>query len=228
MYRIFSDVASILPVFENYSVKEALQVKINIEHTLTKLDIPSPELLAQMEAEGIDLAEFANDRYDPMSPQHMASGVIKNHLKATFLDSEKLFAALSPMTLVEKVEVQKILLDAMSSLRLPSQKLMEMMENEGLNANKLGLETPNATAEQDKLNEVKQRLGGALKTQTMQRPEPEQIAALQQKLTSKLSAKPINEFEIARKKNVLSSALQQAKPQVESNVVKLKAKAVGQ
>ena len=154
MYRFLSDASNLKAVFGSYSTLDALKVKNHIELTVRQLNIPSKALLEHMEQEGIVLSELSaqNTVLEPGS--ELSETVIRSHLRATFLQQEKLYAALSALNLAQQVEIRDLLNVVSSYLRLPSETLLRRMQDEGLTLDKLGV----AIAKPDKVDQVRQKL----------------------------------------------------------------------
>lgn len=159
MFRILTDLTNLQQVFASYSAAEALKVQHNIKAVIKQLGIPDKELLRQMRAEGLDLAEFAPAPAVSELPE-CSDTVLRSHMRSLFLSAQKLLAAITPLSLAQQVSVREQLEFACTALRLPSEQLLQRMAEQGLTLEKLGLAEP-AT---DPLAAVRQRLAGALTT----------------------------------------------------------------
>lgn len=154
MYRFLSDASNLKAVFGSYSTLDALKVKNHIELTVRQLNIPSKALLEHMEQEGIVLSELSAQNTVLEPGAELSETVIRSHLRATFLQQEKLYAALSALNLAQQVEIRDLLNVVSSYLRLPSETLLRRMQDEGLTLDKLGV----AIAKPDKVDQVRQKL----------------------------------------------------------------------
>lgn len=154
MYRFLSDATNLKAVFSSYSTLEALNVKGVIEQVVQQLKIPSKALLEHMEQEGIVLSDVAQTSPDESNWAALSETVIRSHLRATFVNHNKLYAALSALSLAQQVEIRDLLVVVSSYLRLPSDTLLRRMQEEGLTLDKLGVTVPVA----DKVTQVRQKL----------------------------------------------------------------------
>jgi hypothetical protein len=161
MFRILTDLTNLQQVFASYSAAEALKVKHNINTVIKQLGIPDKELLRQMRAEGLDLAEFAPKPAVSELPE-CSETVLRSHMRSLFLSAQKLSAAIQALNLAQQTSVREQLEFACTALRLPSEQLLQRMAEQGLTLEKLGLVEP-AT---DPLAAVRQRLAGALTADT--------------------------------------------------------------
>ncbi|GAA0552729.1 hypothetical protein GCM10009098_20540 [Rheinheimera aquimaris] len=161
MFRILTDLTNLQQVFASYSAAEALKVQHNIKAVIKQLGIPDKELLRQMRAEGLDLAEFAPAPAVSELPE-CSDTVLRSHMRSLFLSAQKLSAAIQALNLAQQTSVREQLEFACTALRLPSEQLLQRMAEQGLTLEKLGLVEP-AT---DPLAAVRQRLAGALTADT--------------------------------------------------------------
>jgi len=154
MYRFLSDATNLKAVFSSYTTLEALNVKGVIEQVVQQLKIPSKALLEHMEQEGIVLSDVAPTAPGDENWTALSETVIRSHLRATFVSHNKLYAALSALSLAQQVEIRDLLDVVSSYLRLPSDTLLRRMQDEGLTLDKLGVTVPVA----DKVAQVRQKL----------------------------------------------------------------------
>ncbi|WP_166840728.1 hypothetical protein [Rheinheimera pleomorphica] len=159
MYRFLSDSANLKAVFGSYSTLEALRVKCNIEQAVKRLSIPSAALLEQMQQEGLNLADIEPAVKDNAEWAVMSETVIRSHLRSTFLAEDKLYAALSALSLSQQAEVRDLLQVVVGYLHLPSETLLKRMAEEGLTLDKLGVKSSTAQVDnvRNKLNALNQQ-----------------------------------------------------------------------
>ena len=166
MYRFLSDAINLKTVFSSYSTLEALQVKSNIEQVVKQLTIPSRALLEHMQQEGISLRDLKQPPQRDTEWAALSEAVIRSHLRATFLDDKKLYAALTALNVPQQVEIRDLLQVVGSYLRLPSDTLLRRMKEEGLTLDKLGVKT---TA-QSHIGDIRRKLT-ALSQQYTRQPQ---------------------------------------------------------
>lgn len=169
MFDILTDKNNISAVFKKYAVPQALQVKSNLDSVFKSLTIPSPELILQMEQEGIflnDLEPTGERRKNNLGADFPGS-VVRSNLFRMFLNDKELLVAMEGLTTSEKIDVRALLTSLESDLKLPSKALMEKMAKEGIDlpntvkpAKKVPVKTPNVNL--PKLTEIKTRLNSAL------------------------------------------------------------------
>lgn len=136
--QFLSDDIILTAVFGSYTVAEALQVQQNITHALPKLPLPSADLLAHIEAEGLSLTDF--DMPKPRSGLMLADpSVVKRHLKQLFLQPDRLQASLADVAVSEAQAVASAIGKAQTALRLPSAALLAKMAAEGLDVRRFGI-----------------------------------------------------------------------------------------
>lgn len=159
MYRYFSDATQLKAVFGSYSTLEALRVKCNIEHAIKRLNIPSAALLEQMQQEGLNLADIEPAVNNNAEVAETSDTVLRSHLRNTFLAEDKLYAALSALSLPQKAEVRDLLQVVVGYLHLPSETLLKRMAEEGLTLEKLGIKSSTAPLDtvRNKLNALNQQ-----------------------------------------------------------------------
>ncbi|HBN89426.1 hypothetical protein, partial [Rheinheimera aquimaris] len=141
MFRILTDLTNLQQVFASYSAAEALKVQHNIKAVIKQLGIPDKELLRQMRAEGLDLAEFAPAPAVSELPE-CSDTVLRSHMRSLFLSAQKLSAAIQALNLAQQTSVREQLEFACTALRLPSEQLLQRMAEQGLTLEKLGLVEP--------------------------------------------------------------------------------------
>jgi len=209
MFRILNDVTNLQLVFANYSAAEALKVQHNIRAVTATLRIPGAELLRQMRAEGLDITEFDTvPATIGSAPLDCSETVLRSHLRTLFLSQQKLETALQGLSLTQRVTVRDQLEFASSSLRLPSEQLLQRMAEQGLTLDKLGL---GQSAGQDKISAIRQRLAGALAPAA----EADKVAQVKQRLTALNGAIDLAEEDVntaTRSFNVVN--LEQAQARV--------------
>lgn len=207
MFRILTDLTNLQQVFASYSAAEALKVKHNINTVIKQLGIPDKELLRQMRAEGLDLAEFAPKPAVSELPE-CSETVLRSHMRSLFLSAEKLLAAITALNLAQQTSVREQLEFACTALRLPSEQLLQRMAEQGLTLEKLGLVEP-AT---DPLAAVRQRLAGALTADTQtaapDASQQDSLNQIRQRLRGLTAYNAQPEQQIAAGENIVS--LQQA------------------
>ncbi|HEY9043664.1 MAG TPA: hypothetical protein VIN66_15895 [Rheinheimera sp.] len=213
MFRILTDLTNLQQVFASYSAAEALKVQHNIKAVIKQLGIPDKELLRQMRAEGLDLAEFAAAPAVSELPE-CSETVLRSHMRSLFLSAEKLSAAIQGLNLAQQASVREQLEFACSALRLPSEQLLQRMAEQGLTLEKLGLVEPAA----DAVSAVRQRLAGALKAEAQpaaaDKPQPDTLNQVRQRLQA-LNADTVSATEsTAAGENIVS--LQQAVARIAS------------
>jgi hypothetical protein len=136
--QFLSDDIILTAVFGSYTVAEALQVQHNITQALPKLPLPSADLLAHIEAEGLSLTDF--DMPKPRSGLMLADpSVVKRHLKQLFLQPDRLQASLADVAVSEAQAVASAIGKAQTALRLPSAALLAKMAAEGLDVRRFGI-----------------------------------------------------------------------------------------
>lgn len=216
MFNVISDKNNIMAVFQSYSVTQALEVKYNVQTVIANLNIPSAELLAKMQAEGLSLEDF--DLQSKRSDQHSADSVLRSHLKPLFLDFAHLNEVISSLSIKQAMAVRDILTAMLPHLKLPSESLLAEMEKEGLSLHKLGVKNsaPQTTVSNSKLAQTKSLLGQALQQDSTTLSLQQQVAAAKAKIHNQAEQEAI-----ARKKALLGSAL--ADPKLTSNVTPIKA-----
>ena len=207
MFRILTDLTNLQQVFASYSAAEALKVKHNINTVIKQLGIPDKELLRQMRAEGLDLAEFASKPAVSELPE-CSETVLRSHMRSLFLSAQKLSAAIQALNLAQQSSVREQLEFACTALRLPSEQLLQRMAEQGLTLEKLGLVEP-AT---DPLAAVRQRLAGALTADTQtaapDASQQDSLNQIRQRLRGLTADNAQPEQQIAAGENIVS--LQQA------------------
>lgn len=207
MFRILTDLTNLQQVFASYSAAEALKVKHNINTVIKQLGIPDKELLRQMRAEGLDLAEFAPKPAVSELPE-CSETVLRSHMRSLFLSAQKLSAAIQALNLAQQTSVREQLEFACTALRLPSEQLLQRMAEQGLTLEKLGLVEP-AT---DPLAAVRQRLAGALTADTQtaapDASQQDSLNQIRQRLRGLTADNAQPEQQIAAGENIVS--LQQA------------------
>lgn len=207
MFRILTDLTNLQQVFASYSAAEALKVKHNINTVIKQLGIPDKELLRQMRAEGLDLAEFAPKPAVSELPE-CSETVLRSHMRSLFLSAVKLSAAIQALNLAQQTSVREQLEFACTALRLPSEQLLQRMAEQGLTLEKLGLVEP-AT---DPLAAVRQRLAGALTADTQtaapDASQQDSLNQIRQRLRGLTADNAQPEQQIAAGENIVS--LQQA------------------
>ena len=207
MFRILTDLTNLQQVFASYSAAEALKVKHNINTVIKQLGIPDKELLRQMRAEGLDLAEFAPKPTVSELPE-CSETVLRSHMRSLFLSAQKLSAAIQALNLAQQSSVREQLEFACTALRLPSEQLLQRMAEQGLTLEKLGLVEP-AT---DPLAAVRQRLAGALTADTQttapDASQQDSLNQIRQRLRGLTADNAQPEQQIAAGENIVS--LQQA------------------
>ena len=216
MFNVISDKNNIMAVFQSYSITQALEVKYNVQTVLANLNIPSAELLAKMQAEGLSLDDF--DSQPKRADQQNADSVLRSHLKPLFLDFAHLNEVISSLSIKQAIAVRDILSAMLPHLKLPSESLLAEMEKEGLSLHKLGVKNsaPQATVSNSKIAQTKSLLGQALQQDSTTLSLQQQVAAAKAKMQSQT-----DQQAIARKKALLGSAL--AEPALSSNVTPIKA-----
>lgn len=207
MFRILTDLTNLQQVFASYSAAEALKVQHNINTVIKQLGIPDKELLRQMRAEGLDLAEFAPKPAVSELPE-CSETVLRSHMRSLFLSAQKLSAAIQALNLAQQTSVREQLEFACTALRLPSEQLLQRMAEQGLTLEKLGLVEP-AT---DPLAAVRQRLAGALTADTQtaapDASQQDSLNQIRQRLRGLTADNAQPEQQIAAGENIVS--LQQA------------------
>lgn len=154
MYRLLSNVRNLQTVFSSFSTVEALRVKANIDLVVKRLKIPSRSLLEQMQQEGISLTDFDQSVTPETDWSMMSETVLRSHLRAAFLDENRLYDALAALNLSQQADIRDILTDVLSFLHLPSETLLRRMQDEGLTLDKLGVKQP----EMNKVDTIRDKL----------------------------------------------------------------------
>jgi len=157
MYRLFSNPSNLCAVFASYGTIEAVKVKCNIDLVTRRLKIPSRALLEQMKQEGISLNEVEQSTSSETDWSMMSETVLRSHLRAAFLDENKLQSALATLSLPQLALIRDLFEDSVSFLKLPSETLLRRMQDEGLGLEKFGVKHPVTTKVdkvRDKLNSL--------------------------------------------------------------------------
>ncbi len=157
MYRLFSNPSNLCAVFASYGTIEAVKVKCNIDLVTRRLKIPSRALLEQMKQEGISLNDVEQSTSSETDWSMMSETVLRSHLRAAFLDENKLQSALATLSLPQLALIRDLFEDSVSFLKLPSETLLRRMQDEGLGLEKFGVKHPVTTKVdkvRDKLNSL--------------------------------------------------------------------------
>ncbi|MFD2167489.1 hypothetical protein ACFSJY_14665 [Thalassotalea euphylliae] len=166
MFAILTDRENIAQVFEKYSVPQALQVKQNFDAVFTQLKIPSAELIAQMEAEGLSLSDLDTQvSKNSRAAVDIPASVIRSNLYRMFLNHQELLVAMEGLAYSERIEVREMLDTLEHYLKLPSPALMERMAAEGIampNAAKKATSACSDSQASEKVLAVKDKLSKAL------------------------------------------------------------------
>lgn len=184
MYRYFSDATQLKAVFGSYSTLEALRVKCNIEHAIKTLNIPSAALLEQMQQEGLNLADIEPTVNNNTEVAATSDTVLRSHLRNTFLAEDKLYAALSALSLSQQAEVRDLLQVVVGYLHLPSETLLKRMAEEGLTLEKLGIKSSTAPLDtvRNKLNALNQKHSAQTRLADNQQHTSDAVAGIRQRI----------------------------------------------
>lgn len=158
MYRLFSNPSNLCAVFASYGTIEAVKVKCNIDLVTRRLKIPSRALLEQMKQEGISLNDVEQSTSSETDWSMMSETVLRSHLRAAFLEENKLYSALATLSLPQQALIRDLLEDSVSFLKLPSETLLRRMQDEGLGLEKFGVKHP-VTTKVDKVRDKLNSLG---------------------------------------------------------------------
>jgi hypothetical protein len=158
MYRLFSNPSNLCAVFASYGTIEAVKVKCNIDLVTRRLKIPSRALLEQMKQEGISLNDVEQSTSSETDWSMMSETVLRSHLRAAFLEENKLYSALATLSLPQQALIRDLFEDSVSFLKLPSETLLRRMQDEGLGLEKFGVKHP-VTTKVDKVRDKLNSLG---------------------------------------------------------------------
>lgn len=193
MYRLFSNPSNLCAVFASYGTIEAVKVKCNIDLVTRRLKIPSRALLEQMKQEGISLNDVEQSTSSETDWSMMSETVLRSHLRAAFLDENKLQSALATLSLPQLALIRDLFEDSVSFLKLPSETLLRRMQDEGLGLEKFGVKHPVTTKVdkvRDKLNSLSLPPANPVTNQTISTaaltsasdPAADSLASLKQRI----------------------------------------------
>lgn len=170
MFDILTHHSNLSRAFSRLNMIEAMRVKRNIDQVFTDLNMPSQALIMQMRAEGMleSPAFIAKKKDDSVS-----DSVVQNHLGKLFLDYAKLKSALSEFSLAQRVACKESIDAATLTLKLPSESLMAMMAQEGVDISHV----EPATAKEQSVDAVRAKLNAASKSKTPNQSEADAVKA---------------------------------------------------
>ncbi|REL30954.1 hypothetical protein [Thalassotalea euphylliae] len=133
MFAILMDDQNIVQVFEKYSVPQALEVKHHFTSIFQELKLPSAELVAQMEAEGLSVNDLDSEPVRRTTASNDLPGsVIRSNLYRMFLSRQELLVAIEGLSFSQRLAVRDNIEQLASHLKLPSPELMKRMAAEGI------------------------------------------------------------------------------------------------
>ena len=133
MFAILMDDQNIAQVFEKYTVPQALEVKHHFTSIFQELKLPSAELVAQMEAEGLSVSDLDSEPVRrSTTSSDLPGSVIRSNLYRMFLSRQELLVAIEGLSFSQRLAVRDNIEHVASHLKLPSPYLMKRMAAEGI------------------------------------------------------------------------------------------------